>query len=139
MNKSVVEKLNKILEWEISGVVRYLHYSLMVVGPNRIPIIKWFRDQALDAFEHASIIGEKITSYGGHPSLRVSAVPETKSHSVMEILKESLEFEQGGLKMYEEVLAESQNNIALEELIRDMIRKETEHVDEVRKMLMQQN
>jgi bacterioferritin len=35
----VVGLLNRILEVELAGVVRYTHYSLMVFGYNRIPIV----------------------------------------------------------------------------------------------------
>ena len=38
--------LNKILELELAGVVRYTHYSFMVFGHSRIPIVSWLRDQA---------------------------------------------------------------------------------------------
>jgi len=134
-NKKIIEKLNKILEAEASGVVRYLHYALMITGPNRIPIVKWFHDQANEAYSHASLIGEKITALGGHPSLKVLPVPETKTHAVLEILKESLHFEQLAIEMYKELLPMCEDNIALEELVRDMIRKETEHTEEVVKML----
>jgi len=134
-NKKIVEKLNKILETEISGVVRYLHYALMITGPNRIPIVKWFHDQANEAYSHASMIGEKITALGGHPSLKTLPVPETKTHAVLEILKESLQFEETAIKLYSELLELCDGNIALEELTREMIRLETEHVEEVVKML----
>jgi bacterioferritin len=134
-NGKIIERLNTILECEISGVVRYLHYALMITGPNRIPIVKWFRDQANEAFAHASIIGEKITALGGHPSLKVQGVPETKTHAVLDILKESLEFEKQAIVLYHSVLELCADNIALEELIRDMIRQETEHAEEVVKML----
>jgi bacterioferritin len=127
--------LNKVLESEISGVVRYLHYALMVVGPNRIPIVKWFHDQANEAYAHASIIGEKITAFGGHPSLRVAGVPETKSHNVLELLKESLQFEAQALEMYKDILNHVGDDVALEELVREMVRKETEHIEEATKML----
>ena len=33
-----IETLNRIMELELSGVVRYTHYSLMVYGYNRIPV-----------------------------------------------------------------------------------------------------
>jgi bacterioferritin len=131
----VVSKLNTILEMEVSGLVRYLHYSLMITGPNRIPIVKWFQDQAQEAFQHAAIIGEKITALGGHPSLKVSPVPETTTHAVLEILRESLTFEMEALEHYKQVLKICGGDIALEDLIRDMIRTETEHVEEVQKML----
>jgi bacterioferritin len=31
-NKKIIDALNKILELELAGVVRYTHYSLMVYG-----------------------------------------------------------------------------------------------------------
>lgn len=136
-NAKVVEHLNHLLELEVSGVVRYLHYALMITGPNRIPIVKWFHEQANEAYAHASIIGEKITALGGHPSLKVSAVPETKTHKVLDILKESLQFEEKAVEKYKELLKNiDADDIALEELIREMIRTETEHIEEVNKMLL---
>ena len=135
-NSKVVEHLNHILELEVSGVVRYLHYALMITGPNRIPIVKWFHDQANEAYAHASIIGEKITALGGHPSLKVSSVPETKTHKVLDILKESLQFEEKAVEKYKELLKIiDEDDIALEEMVREMIRTETEHIEEVHKML----
>lgn len=135
----VVEILNEIIEMEISGVVRYLHYALMIRGPNRIPIVKWFHEQANEGYMHASLIGEKITALGGHPSLRVKSVPETSTHKVLDILKESLDFEQAALQKYKDVLKHVGDDIALEEMIRSMIRTETEHIEEVLKMLDVQN
>lgn len=139
-NKDVIlTKMNQALEMEISGVVRYLHYSFMIMGPNRIPIQKWFHEQAQEGYQHATMLGEKITSLGGHPSLNVSKVPETKTHAVLEILKESLEFEERALQNYHEILKECADNIALEEMIRELIRTETEHIEEARKMLITHN
>lgn len=134
-NKKIVDLLNEIIEMEVSGVIRYLHYALMIKGPNRIPIVKWFHDQANEGYAHASLIGEKITSYGGHPSLKVTPVPETKTHKVLDILAESLEFEEKTLAKYREVLSHCGDDVALEELVRGQIRLETEHCEEVRKML----
>jgi bacterioferritin len=45
----VVELLNRILEAELAGVVRYTHYSFLVYGYNRIPIVSWLREQASSA------------------------------------------------------------------------------------------
>ena len=134
-NDKVVGLLNEIIEMEVSGVVRYLHYALMIKGPNRIPIVKWFHDQANEGYMHASMIGEKITALGGHPSLKVSSVPETRTHKVLDILKESLAFEEKALSKYKDVLKYVGDDVALEELIRSMVRTETEHIEEVVKML----
>jgi bacterioferritin len=37
--KRVTELLNRILESELAGVIRYTHYSLLVYGYNRIQIV----------------------------------------------------------------------------------------------------
>jgi bacterioferritin len=132
--EKVVAHLDKILEGELSGVVRYLHYSFMVFGPNRIPITKWFRDHALEGLNHAVIIGEKITALGGHPSIKVQPVPETNKHNVLEILKEGMAFEKASLSQYLGLLSEVEGEVSLEELIRQLIREETEHIEEVEKM-----
>jgi bacterioferritin len=131
----IIKKLDAILEMELSGVTRYLHYSLMITGPNRIPIVKYFRDLALEAFSHAATIGEKISSLGGHPSIKTNPVPETNKHSVLDILHESLEFEKQGLSAYLSLLPLCKDDIALEELVREFIRMEQEHIEEASKML----
>jgi len=49
-NDEVIKVLNEILEAELAGVVRYTHYSLMVFGFGRIPIVSWMRGQATDPY-----------------------------------------------------------------------------------------
>jgi len=138
-NKEVMECLEQIFQAEMAGIMRYLHYSFMVMGYNRIPIQKWFRDQAQESMDHATVIGEKITSLGGHPSVVSARVEESHVHSVDQILQESLKFEGETLKLYEKLVRLSADNIALEELARGFVRVETEHLDEVIKMLKKSN
>ena len=97
--------------------------------------MKFFRDQANEGFTHAAMIGEKISALGGHPSIKVKPVPETNKHHVLEILEESLEFEKAGIKMYGQLLEICNDDVALEEMTRELIRTETEHIEEVEKML----
>ena len=54
---AVLTVLNKILEAELAGVVRYTHYALMVFGYNRIPIVSWMRSQATESLLHANEAG----------------------------------------------------------------------------------
>ncbi len=134
--KKIIEVLNKILECELAGVVRYTHYSLMIFGHNRIPIVKWLRDQATESLAHASIAGEYITTLGGHPSLKIGKLIETEKHSLNDILKESLEHEESQLKnLYELLKLTEKNSVYLEEYAREMITEEEAHVAEVKKML----
>ncbi|MEQ1879190.1 MAG: ferritin-like domain-containing protein [Bdellovibrionia bacterium] len=132
---AIVKKLNELLEMEISGLVRYLHYSLMITGPNRIPIVKWFKEQALEGFEHAATIGEKITALGGHPTLKVRPVPESNKHAVMDILAESLEFEKENEDLVRNLLPLTESNVSLNEMVRKLLATEQEHIEEVEKML----
>ncbi|MBI2605545.1 MAG: bacterioferritin [Deltaproteobacteria bacterium] len=134
-NNAVMECLNKIFLAEISGIIRYLHYSFMIMGHNRIPIQKWLRDRATESMDHATTIGEKITSLGGHPPVIAAKVEETNVHTVDQILKESLKFEEEALNFYKDLVKLAGDDVALEELARAFVRAETEHLDEVRKML----
>jgi len=137
--EKVIAKLNDILECELAGVVRYTHYSLMVFGHNRIPIVKWLREQATESLDHASIAGEHITTLGGHPSLKIGKLIETHKHSLNDLLKESLEHEKVQLNNLRELLALTEGkSIFLEEYAREMICEEEAHVAEVEKMLRTQ-
>jgi bacterioferritin len=133
--KAVMECLNKIYQEEMAGINRYLHYSFMIMGHNRIPIQKWFRDQANEGMMHAITIGEKITSLGGHPTHTVGLLPETKSHRIDDILQESLIFEKRALELYIELVNLAADDVALDDLAREFVRFETEHIEEVEKML----
>jgi bacterioferritin len=135
-NKEILDVLNRLIEREYSGVLRYSHYSLMVFGYNRIPIVKWFRDQAVESLTHAEQIGEHITTLDGHPSLKISPLTESFKHSIEEILEESLHHEQEQLKDLYLLLDLTKDKIVfIEEFARSMITNEENHVSEVKKML----
>jgi bacterioferritin len=137
-NEKVIEILNELLEREYSGVVRYSHYSLMVFGYNRIPIVGWFREQAKESLTHAERIGEMITTLGGHPSLKISKLLETQKHSIGEILTESLAHEREQLEGLHKLLkAVEGKSVWLEEFARLMIVDEESHCSEVEKMIKQ--
>jgi bacterioferritin len=134
--ESVVETLNKILELELAGVVRYLHYSFMIFGHNRIPIVGWLREQATESNAHAVLAGEHITALGGHPSLKIGGLLETHQHDVNEILKEAHEHEKVGLEAYYDLLKLAEGkSVLLEEYARDQIAAEEMHLADIRKMM----
>ncbi len=134
--KKVIDALNTILEFELAGVVRYTHYSLMVYGHNRIPIVSWLREQAAESLAHAAQAGENITTLNGHPSLKISNLLETHKHAIGDILKESLDHEQVQLGNYKALLKLVEgHSVFLEEYARQMIYDEEMHVAEVQKML----
>jgi bacterioferritin len=135
---TVVEILNRILEAELAGVVRYTHYSFTVFGFGRIPIVKWLREQADESLVHAQEAGEYVATLGGHPSLGIGRLLEHHRHDIGAILKESLQHEMEALALYQQLLAAVEGkNIMLEEYARRQIAAETLHASEVDKMLRQ--
>lgn len=134
--KAALAVLNRILETELAGVVRYTHYSFMVFGYNRLPMVSWLRGQASESLAHAQEAGELITQLGGHPSLGIGALLETHKHDIGDILRESLEHEAEGLAAYRKLLDVAEGrSVLLEEYARRMISDEMRHVGEVEKML----
>lgn len=135
-NQKAIEILNRIMELELAGVVRYTHYALMVFGYNRIPIVSWLDGNANESLAHAKKAGEFVTMLGGHPSLKIGTLLETHKHDIGDILRESLEQESTTLAAYYDLLKLAEgNNVTLEEYSREMILLEETHLDEVNKML----
>ncbi|PLZ95806.1 bacterioferritin [Fischerella thermalis CCMEE 5268] len=134
--KKTIDLLNTIMEFELAGVVRYTHYSLMVTGPNRIPIVTFFKAQASESLLHAQQVGEILTGLDGHPSLKIAPIEESYKHSVKHILEESLAHEKKALDLYKKLLdTVSDASIYLEEFARTMIGQEEMHNLELKKML----
>lgn len=128
--------LNHILEQELAGVVRYTHYSFMVFGHNRIPIVSWLRSQAAESLAHAEQAGEMITRFGAYPSLGIGALLDTHRTDIGAMLHESMKAEEEALSLYRQLfkLVEGKS-VLLEEYARQMIYAEEMHASEVNKML----
>jgi bacterioferritin len=134
--EKVISQLNRILECELAGVVRYTHYSMMIFGYSRIPIVSWFQAEAKESLTHAQQAGEMVTRLGGHPSLGIGPLLETHEHDIGQILRETLQAEHNALGLYYQLLAlVSGKSVPLEEYARDLITREEAHIDEIDKML----
>ena len=133
---AVVKTLNDIMEMELAGVVRYTHYSLMVFGPYRMPVVDWLRAQATESLDHATQAGEMLTQLGQHPGLGIGPLLETHDHDLETILRESLEHERATLGYYNDLrkLVEG-HSVMLEEYARQMLATEEQHLGEVDRML----
>ena len=134
--QKVNEILNEIMEYELAGVVRYTHYSLMITGPYRLPIVEFLKEQANESLQHAQQAGELLTGLDGHPSQKIAKIVETNNHSIKDILEESLAHEIHALGLYKELLSTVvDESVYLEEYTRGLIGQEEKHQLELRKML----
>lgn len=134
--KEIINLLNQIMEFELAGVVRYTHYSLMVTGPYRLPIVDFLKEQANESLMHAQQAGELLTGLDGHPSQKITSIEETHNHSIRDILEESLEHEKRALELYKNLLSKVEgSSVYLEEYTRGLIGQEEQHQLELKKML----
>jgi bacterioferritin len=134
--EKTVAILNRLLEAELAGVIRYTHYSFLVFGFGRIPIVSWLRAQADESLLHAQQVGEWITSLGAYPSLGIGPLLDSHRTDIAAMLRESLDTERQALGIYRELLDEvADASVALEEFARQMIHAEELHAAEVDKML----
>ncbi|MFL2699397.1 MAG: bacterioferritin [SAR86 cluster bacterium] len=128
--------LNEIMEYELAGVVRYTHSSLMVSGPYRLPIVNFLNEQANESLLHAQQAGELIVGLDGHPSQKIAKIKETNRHSIKDILEESLEHELHALSLYKNLLETVEDaSVYLEEYARTKIGEEEKHSLELKVML----
>ena len=133
----VVELLNRILEAELAGVVRYTHYSFLVYGYNRIPIVSWLREQASESLLHAQQAGEMITHLGAYPSLTIGPLLDNHQHDIGAIMRESpgdRGKSAGSLQGSSRPWSRG-SSVMLEEYARQMVYAEEQHAGEVDKML----
>jgi bacterioferritin len=133
--QKVIQKLNEAFNYELMGAIRYLHYSFMVFGVRRIPVVEHLREEAEESFGHATKLGEKIAALGGTPSVSISESLKGKIKTVEQILKESLEHEMNAVKMYSDLLKDVQDDVVLDAFVREFVSEEQSHAEEVEKML----
>ncbi len=134
--EKTVDVLNRLLEAELAGVVRYTHYSFLVFGFGRIPIVSWLRSQADESLAHAQQVGDWITTLGAYPSLAIGPLLDSHQTDIGQMLRESLDAEARALALYRELLGTVEGaSVALEEFARQMIQAEEMHAAEVDKML----
>ena len=132
----IIDLLSKIYDLELNGIIRYTHYSLMIFGPNRLPLIDFFRAQASESLVHANLAGEHITGLDGHPPLNINNIQETHKHDIVDILNESLTHEQEAIDTYYQLLkVVEDSSIYLEEYCRTMIAQEESDYIEMKKLL----
>lgn len=132
----VIPILNEILKAELSGVVRYTHYSLVITGPNRLPLVDFMQAQAAESLVHAQQVGEILTGLGGHPDQGIAPIDESHDHSVDTVLRESIGHESRAIDLYRRLLdVVSDHSIYLEEYARTQIGAEELHLIELNKLL----
>lgn len=136
MNKDAfIKELNNDLANEFAAVIQYITYAAQVTGPYRPQLSKFLLDEVADEQTHAQFLSEKITTLGGTPTTTPAEVPTVSNNK--EILEAILKAETNAVNSYTK-RAEQASELGLKALavdLEDMIRDETNHKEEVEKIL----
>lgn len=135
--KNTLSVLNRIMEVELAGVVRYTHFSLMIYGNNRLPMVEKIKGNTQENIFHAHKAWEFVSLLGNQISLSIGKLLETQKHDIADILRVSLDHEKAAVKDYYELLKLSEGgaSVLLEEYAKEMIASEELHLDEMNELL----
>lgn len=136
MNKeTLITNLNQDLSNEFSAIIQYTTYSAKVTGPFRPELSKFFKAEVVDELRHAQYLADKIVALGGIPTTEAANVPDASDAKSM--LEQVMHAESRAINDYkkraEEAFELGFKALALE--LEDMVRDETNHKEEVEKIL----
>ena len=129
----LIDKLNDCLRHEWTGVAQYAQAGFVVAGLWREVYSDMFFDSAKESFGHAKLVGEKIVSLGGVPTVERNPVKQTSD--LIEMLNYALEFESKAVRHYNEALALAEGDRALEVFLENILEDEQDGVDSLTRIL----
>jgi bacterioferritin (cytochrome b1) len=133
----VISELNRLFAEEIEAALRYLHLSYALRGIDQLVVGPVMKRGYQETIEHAEIIARKIRALGVAPQLHVDIALGPQAVGAREALEIALTFEEAALEAYQDCLRRIEGNIPLEDFIRSQIARETEHVAELKQLLME--
>jgi bacterioferritin (cytochrome b1) len=133
----VIGELNRLFAEEVEAALRYLHLSNAVRGVQHLVVGPVMEKGFQETIEHAQVIARKIRALGAVPRLSVHIALESAPLDAHEALEMALTFEEAALEAYQDSLRKVEGDIPLEEFIRSQIATESEHVADLRQLLVQ--
>jgi bacterioferritin len=133
--QQLIDALNEDLAWELSAIAQYIIYAAKVSGPQRPELARFLMSEVPDETAHAKFLAEKVVAMGGEPQTKAKPVPPARTNKQM--LEAILEAESDAAVRYTERAeqAETFGDKGLQVQLEDMVREESEHRDEVARIL----
>ena len=133
--EELIKGLNEDLAHEYQAVIAYTTYAARVKGPHRPALREFFLKEAKEELAHAQFLADKIVALGGVPTVEPAPVPPAAGPR--EMLTAVLEAEDQTIRRYAERMrqAEELGDLGLAARLHAMIEDETEHKEEVEKLL----
>lgn len=133
----MVQELNRLFAEEVEAAIRYLHLSHAVRGIHHLVVGPVLKKAFAETVEHAEVIAHKIRALGAVPSLSVNLELGPEKLDARQALELALTFEEAALEAYQDALRKIEGDIPLEEFIRSQIVVESEHVAELKQLLVE--
>lgn len=134
MNNIVATKLQEALTAEHQQWDAYVHYSNLIFGFHRDPIVSEFLAHAGDEYDHILKVGSLLVNGGIRPTTKRVAFQEATDTSG--ILKVQLDMEEKAVKAYQDVVKtinDEGSPVTIE--VQTFIAKEAEHARDLRALL----
>lgn len=133
----IIGEFNRLFAEEIEAALRYLHLSYALRGIDQLVVGPVMKRGYQETIEHAEVIARKIRALGAVPQLDLSITLGPQTVGAREALEVALTFEEAALEAYQDCLRRIEGNIPLEDFIRSQITRETEHVAELKQLLVE--
>lgn len=134
--KTLLDKLNAMLQQEHACMIRYATHAAVVTGPNAEAVSARLKEISGDEMEHAATLRDRIVSLGGKPTMEIHEKDLIEAYDLAAILKVNMLEEADAIKHYTEILQMiPENDVILYEAIRDIIADEQEHLEELTRLL----
>ncbi len=133
--QELINGLNQDLAREYQAVIAYTTYAAEVAGPHRPALRAFFLEEAADELKHAQLLADKISALGGVPVVEPQPVPQATGARAM--LEAVLAAETETIARYARRMAQAEElgELALVAQLHEMIVDETQHKEEVAKLL----
>lgn len=133
--KELIKGLNQDLSAEFQAIIMYRLFASLCTGPYRTEIRAFFESEIPDELAHARFLSDKITALGGTPTSE--AGPVTVTHDNREMFEIALKAETETIERYRQRVeqAEALGEIGLKVQLEDLIVDETNHREEIEKIL----
>ncbi len=132
----VIQELNRLYAEEIEAALRYFHLLHAVRGLDLLLVGPKLKEAYRETIEHAEVIARKIRTLGGVPMLRVSLELDATPVDGRQALELALTVEEAALEAYQDCLRRVEGDVGLEDFIRQQIAVESEHVAELKQLLL---
>jgi bacterioferritin len=133
--QELIDGLNQDLAAEYQAVVMYRTYASLVSGPYRQDLRAFFESEIPDELAHAAFLADKVVALGGNPTTEVPSVPLTQDNR--EMLENALQAEIDTIERYTQRIdqADRAGEIAIKVQLEDLIVDESQHRDDIRRIL----